>query len=491
MPLTLSKPVGFGACTLALFFSCTKPTTIGGITIPRLPQHLSPFSVQVVFRQPDKACIKWSPSDDLLGDTIYYDVVLQDHLLDSNLLTVTDTLTGLTAATTYKGRVIAHTRYNDTISAPFTLYMLQGYAFSRSPDNLIKCVDIFSDQVVWQSNINIDSYDFSGMPLVMHDTVFVNYRKKQTFAFNAMTGAMLWQSEPYLQDIANAPLGNISATGGGPVYYNGNIYATSGPGVVCLNSSNGKIIWKYTNGDGFQTTPVVDNNKIFVGSGNDYGYLPKSYYTALDAASGDTLWTRPFGAYTTECPIVCNGLLVFVDDKSQVYAVDENTGNTVWKKDLSVSYNNLPTMSPLMHYNNIIIGYENGKIYGLSSATGNIVWQLPAKGYPYFEAGISHDTLFVAQTVGDYNHENEQLMAVRVTSGTVLWQKIDSSNSSSLYFPIIAAGKIYLPGSVPDEGLAIYDATNGNLLWQTRHSNLGAIEVDGAIHYNVASGMVQ
>jgi outer membrane protein assembly factor BamB len=489
------KPLtGAAICAVILFFSCSKPGSLGipnprgidtsGIIIPHFPQKLQPITVEVLFRQPTVAAIKWTASEDLLGDTIRYKILLQGKIVDSNLLTLTDSLKNLLPGITYDGRVIAYTRYNDTVSEPFTLHMLQGFAFCPGINKQMQCVDLFSDQLIWQSTEGGTGTWYTGIPVVVNDTVFANYGMFQTQAFNAKTGQTLWTSPVYLEN-SNV---NASLSNGGPTYYNGNVYAASYAGLICLNSKGGQAIWTHQDGDTYQTTPIADNNKIFVGSFSPTFSLYSAWcFTALDATTGAVVWKKAIGTQPTQYPVIANGLLIFGDASSVVYAVDENTGLVVWTKDFSVYYNNGYIINPLVHYNNIVVVSANGQTYGLNTGSGSIIWQRPfAGGAAVLAPAISHDTLFVTQITGDYLSEQLQLLALRVTTGTVLWQKTESHGYVTS--PIVAGGRLYLVG---ETGMAIYNATDGSYIGTTVRSHLGALQLDGISYYQPESGMVQ
>jgi len=489
--LTRSFLVSLSACIMVSFFSCSKPGSPNGpgnITLPRVPQHLQPFTVQVAFRQSELAAISWTASGDFLGDTIFYKVLLQGKVIDSNLLSLADTLKNLSPNITYEGSVIAYTRYNDTVSAPFTLYASQGFVYSLSYDLHMRCISLFGDQVVWENPLG--GYgtqgNWYGIPLVIGDTLFFNYTLWQTYALDTKTGQTIWQSPTYLQNLSMQ--GN-PLTNGGPIYSNGNLYVTSDAGVACLNKASGQVIWSHQDGDSYLTTPVADNNKIFVGSSSTNYSTSGYYFTALDAATGLVIWKKPIGAQPTQYPIVCNGLLIFSDANANFYGVDQNTGSVIWTKSFSINYNNLVAWGAPVHYNNIVVGWANGKMYGLNTSSGNVVWQMTENDYvPMTAPAISHDTLFLTEATGSASNPVFTMMALRVTTGAILWQT--SAPKGYVTSPIIAGDRLYVVGS-PNSGMAVYSSVNGSYIGSTINALYGPIQVDGIVHYPSESGMVQ
>ena len=54
----------------------------------------------------------------------------------------------------------------------------------------------------------------------------------------------------------------------------------------------------------------------------------------LDAATGDTIWTRDLGAGSTSEPFAYDERLVYVIASGRLAAVDPTTGATVWNDGL-------------------------------------------------------------------------------------------------------------------------------------------------------------
>ncbi|MCK4614813.1 MAG: PQQ-binding-like beta-propeller repeat protein, partial [Thermoplasmata archaeon] len=76
-----------------------------------------------------------------------------------------------------------------------------------------------------------------------------------------------------------------------PSIHNGNAYFGSGeystsasPGsVYALNETNGGLVWRYQGADGFLSSALIADNKVFIGSNDDY-------LTALCEGNGTILW---------------------------------------------------------------------------------------------------------------------------------------------------------------------------------------------------------
>jgi outer membrane protein assembly factor BamB len=124
------------------------------------------------------------------------------------------------------------------------------------------------------------------------------------FALNRTTGTLVWK-----YTLLNSwPIDNPMVVVNGMVYvapsYGSKIYAlyaNATPGTYSENAPEIKL-WSQTFVGGYYpTSPVVADNKIYVGA---------SYILyALDVTDGTTLWTYDFNPYYPEDPIVADGRL--------------------------------------------------------------------------------------------------------------------------------------------------------------------------------------
>ena len=70
-------------------------------------------------------------------------------------------------------------------------------------------------------------------------------------AFNANTGALLWQG--------------VIGWSSTPAVANGVVYVGSGDGsVYALNADTGAFVWKYATGGSVESSPVVANGVVYV-----------------------------------------------------------------------------------------------------------------------------------------------------------------------------------------------------------------------------------
>jgi outer membrane protein assembly factor BamB len=428
----------------------------------------------VDYRQPTTAAIEWSASTNDAGDTVRYKVLLMGAVTDSNLLTLKDTLTNLSPNKSYAGEVIAYDKYNDTVSAPFTLGQLSGYALFFGPDGDLDLTNLFADQFVWNAPAGSGG-QWTGVPLIVGDTVYADYNFTSTYAYNLLSGQLVWSNtSPSGGDDENLYYG-------GPVYANGNLYVsyyTGGSGLKCLNLK-GQILWNVQDGNTFCTTPVVDNNIVFAGSYS--GNAPGSaiYMGAYDAGTGALLWKQQLDNENTPYPIVCNGLVIFGNADDKLYALNESSGSIAWTQAVPGTEFTAP-----IHYNDLVFTAGSAGLIAVNTTNGAIVWQdVNGKDILHQAPALSHDTLYYfAYGTGS----QIDLVAANANSGAKIFQA--SFTQGYVSTPIVAGGRLYAVGQ---DGLDIYSATDGSYVGYTVNSHMGAILFNGTVYYPAESGMMQ
>lgn len=113
------------------------------------------------------------------------------------------------------------------------------------------------------------------------------------------------------------------------------------------------------------TQPVMADGKLFVASGDDHGVY------ALDAKSGETLWSRTVGGRVDSPPTVSDGLVVFGSTDGHVYALRASDGVLVWRYRAApddkrmMAYGRIESVWPV--HGSVLV--EDGKIYCAAGRT--------------------------------------------------------------------------------------------------------------------------
>ncbi|HGE69438.1 TPA: hypothetical protein ENX78_01300 [Candidatus Poribacteria bacterium] len=120
-----------------------------------------------------------------------------------------------------------------------------------------------------------------------------------------------------------------------------------------------KVAWKYKTGGAVNSSPVVYNNTVYIGSDDQRLY-------ALNADKWGLKWTFDTGGKITNAPTVYMGNVYFSSRDLKVYALDAITGVKKWEVQVDGWVN-----SPLVAFNNrIYVGCYENKIYIFNAMTG-------------------------------------------------------------------------------------------------------------------------
>jgi outer membrane protein assembly factor BamB len=94
-------------------------------------------------------------------------------------------------------------------------------------------------------------------------------------------------------------------------------------------------------------------------------YIPTSSATyALDAENGTVKWSRPLdGEYSVSSPAVADGKLYFGLDNNYVYALDALTGDIIWSYKTEGSVQSSPAISDGL----LFVGSNDGNLYAIGS----------------------------------------------------------------------------------------------------------------------------
>lgn len=441
--------------------------------------QLSSFSVSVIERKWGRAIIRWTTSTSTnSSDIVKYKVVFNGTLIDSNLTRLTDTLSYPLFNNIYTGTVTAYTSTGLTKTVPFTLESLTG-RYYISVSNGLSCNEIFTNGVinsaVWQKNNGI--YDGAKRTL-SNDTIFTSNGsglQGTMAAISATTGNIYWNISP-----GYAVFSESTST-----YFQGNLYAPTDSGVVCVNSKNGNRIWKYLRPNPsltnlLKTNPVIDNNKIFVATRGNSGVL-----MALNLSNGNPLWEfQVNNGQVCLTPLVFNNMIIFTAG-SDVIALDQNSGNIIWQRNGLGQWLN----SPILNGSNIIV-CNGGNISALNTANGSTLWSKNYNDRPdgFGSIAIGDGIFFYSAAVnvsqGSYK---AKIVALDAGNGNLIWDYL--TFSPSLGNLIYANNSIYSGGSGFDGKIWRLNALSGNIEgFESSPSGAFTLVVNNKIFYNHENG---
>ncbi|HZF95669.1 MAG TPA: PQQ-binding-like beta-propeller repeat protein [Allosphingosinicella sp.] len=161
-------------------------------------------------------------------------------------------------------------------------------------------------------------------------------------------------------------------------------------------------------------------------------------------------------------PVIGGGRIYTMDTQAVIRALDPQTGNTVWQRQLT---------SPQASGRTLFgggVSFDNGRIYAVNGAgdaaamdaqTGNVFWQVrpggPLRGNPT----IAGDTVYVVS-------QDNQLFALNTADGTQRWAVSGSAEASGVFGAASPAfGQSTVVAGYSSGELTAYRYENGQEVW--------------------------
>lgn len=315
-------------------------------------------------------------------------------------------------------------------------------------------------------------YGGRSAPIVLGDRLYLQNvsgkgaeMQERVMAFDAETGKVLWEHKfnIYLSDAPPHRIGWASPAGDAAT---GNVYAFSGGGAVLALSKDGKALWERSLGEDFglltthggrTMSPIIDGDLLIVsGVAFSWGSHHRGTHRliAFDKRTGEVVWTsapggRPYDT-TYAPPIIAdvNGMRLLIQGGSdgQVYAVKPQTGEPVWKTEISKRGINTGvimkgTTAILTHSEENLEGSEMGMIAAVDAGLKGDIKPAQYKwSVPGWQGGFSTPVLDGERFYQVDNGAN--LGAFDANTGKQMWlQNLGTIQKAS---PVLADGKLYV-----------------------------------------------
>jgi len=326
------------------------------------------------------------------------------------------------------------------------LAAFNGMIFISTEDSIV-ALNRDTGKTVWSTKIPMSGY----WPVAykLDDTRMM----VESSCLETATGNILWTSTDFCADTGN---------------FNSNVYSPeeemfyikSGAFVEAWNFSDLSVpptfVWKtYVPGGGRVGSGVTyGDGKVFPGSFQDL-------QMAIDAKTGDVLWTTPtksamifFGSYA-------NGIFVRGGtDDNTMYAFDANTGEVIWSYQPETS--GYFCSGTAIAYDTVYVPNKDGHIYAFNLTNGELVWKYKGPGTMLFPGmpTVADGKVYVTSgqnaQYGDESGSSE-FVCLDAFSGTPYW-----SLQIEAYAPresvAVAYGRLYL---IPGEVTESVDSTDG------------------------------
>ena len=189
--------------------------------------------------------------------------------------------------------------------------------------------------------------------------------------------------------------------GNWPIIDDGRVFIAP-EGIFALDLNTGKKVWSYAEKGRsfFPRGLAAGNSKIFisVNAGDNLRNLPPGYVYALDENTGKFLWKyQTQKGISHSLPLFADNKVFVGDDSGNIYALNADNGNLIWKKYLE--YAEVVHSSPAFDNGVIFVGTEGSQrsnampshLYALGAETGKELWRFKV-GYIEGKLNLIHST---------------------------------------------------------------------------------------------------
>ena len=217
--------------------------------------------------------------------------------------------------------------------------------------------------------------------------------------------------------------------------------------VLALDANTGQQVWSkpFEAEHSIWGQPAYQDGVVFVAS------LDKSVY-ALDAESGNVLWRTDVGGSVSDKPVNDSDLLYAGSFDMQVHALDSQNGDVRWTAPAEASV----WGAPLFVDGTVFFADLDGNVFAVDAETGETRWQSSGAGYvvaaPVYADGVVYIASGGDQSVSA-DERNGALIAFDAETGAELWR---SSTTAALFTTPVITGDSIVVAQQDQQALLVY-----------------------------------
>jgi len=250
-----------------------------------------------------------------------------------------------------------------------------------------------------------------------------------------------------------------------PIVHGGRIYVYDTSGTVSALAPGGGKAWSVSlapEGEKSRAAGggiAASGNAVFAATG--FGEL-----VALDAATGNRIWTFEMSAPAHSAPTAAGGKVFVVSSTNVLHAVNQADGTEAWQyPGIPETAGVLSAASPAVSGNTVVVPYSSGEVIAFDTETGTPRWAdavvrstrtLAVSGLTDVAASpVIHDGVVYATGVSG------RTIAVRLSDGERLWEE----NIGSASTPAVSGNALFVV-DLSDNMVAL-DRATGKAFWRT------------------------
>lgn len=199
-----------------------------------------------------------------------------------------------------------------------------------------------------------------------------------------------------------------------PVIQNESIYFGSGNKFYCINKDTGLKTWDFLTEGVIHSSPAITENKVCFGSFDSKVYC-------LNAYNGEVLWSYQTGRDTTyyiwlgvqASPAIENDQLFIGSRDALIYCFDINSGDTLWtNKNFEQSW--MPSSFAIGE--NLYCGSSDGfSFYEIDKSNGKIINRIKTNSYTFSSPAIDNEMSYIGSA-------NGRLYGISLKDQKIIWE---------------------------------------------------------------------
>lgn len=326
-----------------------------------------------------------------------------------------------------------------------------------------------TNNILWTHQVPVTQYTwgYAGSPAVADGAVYQGGNRPDIMrSIDAITGIQNWQT----------PAGRVTDS---PTVANDHVYfGDYGGNVNSLRVDTGAVEWRTGTGEWIDSSPVVYNGKVYIGTGiGDYVPSKPCRFYAFDEATGNIEWFFQAGGQIVASPTIVDNKVIFGSFDENIYALpvedpdgsgEIEPGEIIWTFNVGARVLSSASVQDGVMY----VGDLDGVLYALPVDDPNgdgtidqdeVIWKFTIGNEIWSSPGISRGRVYVASH--DHNiyalPKDDPNGDGVISSNEVIWtfETTDRIYSS----PTIAGGKVFIGSE--DYTLWALSEETGELIW--------------------------
>ena len=224
---------------------------------------------------------------------------------------------------------------------------------------------------------------------------------------------------------------------------------------------SGRLIWEKKTDIHFSAGPGLGEGSVILGSSD-------AEVAAFNGENGEPLWKSRVSSEVLSVPVIAKGIVVVRTTDGEIVALNEKNGGKLWNYE-----HNAPALSvrgvgtPVVVGDNVIEGYDNGKLMSLRLTDGKYVWETSVaipKGRSEVErlVDLDVDPIEVSGVVYIASYHGGAA-AISEVDGDVLWRNETISSYTGMSHDF---RNLYLSDSADD--VWQLEQRTGSSLWKQK-----------------------